>query len=368
MKTKERIIDFIINTILIFVIILIICFIYLIISEKNETVSSLEEENVVLTSTVSENINKETIVIPIIDTESSTSKVYISNNVKNNKYYYNQLNDNAKIIYDAIEDNLENMKSGTYTIKLPNSVAKILYNENGSEELDENFQSAWDALTLDRVDIFFIDISKISLLIKKTTYGTNVSYELEITPTDESRYLEDGQNGKETVNNTLKQVQNVKEEIMSKVSGTTYNKIMKVHDWLIDNLEYDTKMTNPNIYNIYGALVEKSAVCEGYAEAFKYIMDELDIPCILVAGEAINSEGSKEKHEWNYVQIDGKWYGVDVTWDDPIINGYAYVTNSTRHKYLLKGSITMDKNHKAIGKLSAKGKEFIYPELQMEDY
>ena len=61
-------------------------------------------------------------------------------------------------------------------------------------------------------------------------------------------------------------------------------------------------------------------VCEGYARAFKVLCDQKNIPCMLVVGFAKNSAGdSGESHMWNEVQMeDGKWYAVDVTWNDPV--------------------------------------------------
>ena len=70
---------------------------------------------------------------------------------------------------------------------------------------------------------------------------------------------------------------------------------MHAHDWIINNLDYEQNITNNNVYNLYGALIEKSAVCEGYAETLKYILDEVDIPCVLVSGTATNSEGKTER-------------------------------------------------------------------------
>ena len=57
-------------------------------------------------------------------------------------------------------------------------------------------------------------------------------------------------------------------------------------------------------------------MCDGYAKAFKLLCDRFGIPCVIVAGRAVQSSGS-EAHAWNYVQMeDGNWYAVDVTWND----------------------------------------------------
>jgi transglutaminase/protease-like cytokinesis protein 3 len=97
-------------------------------------------------------------------------------------------------------------------------------------------------------------------------------------------------------------------------------------------------------------------------------MDAESIPCVLISGTAQNSEGTTENHEWNYVQLDGKWYAIDVTWDDPIIQGGGYLTNSLKYKYFLKGLNTINKNHFLNGKVSVNGITFTYPNLEKNDY
>ena len=62
-------------------------------------------------------------------------------------------------------------------------------------------------------------------------------------------------------------------------------------------------------------------------------MDELQIPCVLVSGIAIDEDGKSERHAWNYVYIKNNWYAIDATWDDPIIIGD--LTNYTQKKYYM---------------------------------
>ena len=83
--------------------------------------------------------------------------------------------------------------------------------------------------------------------------------------------------------------------------------------------QYDYTFSRKNRYNAYGALVEKRAVCNGYATAFKAVMDKLGIP----NGYRFNKDRS---HIWNTVKINGKTLNVDVTWND----------TSNSNRYLLK--------------------------------
>ena len=378
-NTKERIIYAIINLSLILIIASLTLFIYFVLKNDKEEIFNEYENNVntifstleaqtnnIVTETLTE--NKETLVIPVEEIPIYNNEEYDFTKINNNRYYYNQLDDTAKLIYDSIEKNLNNMKSGNYQIKLPNTVSDVLKNGSGEEVLQQSFQSAWDALSLDRTDIFFIDISKITLRIKKTTYINKTSYSLIIIPEDENGYLEDGIENKDMVEQMLNKTKNSRDEIINSISGDTYNKVLQIHDWIIENLEYSSDFQNANVYNTYGALIEKNAVCEGYAESFKYMLDELGIPCILVKGTATNSEGVTENHEWNYVKLEEKWYAVDVTWDDPISKGLGYITNKEKHRYFLQGSETMNKKHIPKGKITEAGQEFVYPELEASEY
>ena len=87
-----------------------------------------------------------------------------------------------------------------------------------------------------------------------------------------------------------------------------------LHDYLCSTVEYNN---GANAHNAYGALVEHVAVCEGYAEAFQLLLYRVGIPAFTAIGSSDNPlTGSSEGHEWSYAKIGGKWYHVDVTWDD----------------------------------------------------
>ena len=376
-SAKEKRQYIIINVLLILIVLLLGVYIYKVIQSNKQQIKVGYEQGVnVVQQLQDEYINVEkvettekpnTMVVPI-DENYENSKEYDFAYVKNNKYYYNQLDDTAKLIYDAIESNLSNMMSGNYEIKLSNQVASVLYENDGEKQLDTSFQSAWDALMLDRVDTFFIDVTKINLKMRKTTYGKKVTYALSIAPADSNGYLANGLESKEKVHEILNEIKETRDSIVKSLSGIDYNKIMHAHDWIINNLDYEQNITNNNVYNLYGALIEKSAVCEGYAEALKYILDEVDIPCVLVSGTATNSEGKTERHEWNYVQLYGKWYAIDSTWDDPVIKGTGYVSYSIKHRYFLVGSNEMNKNHFPNGQMTESGKKFVYPTIETEKY
>lgn len=116
-------------------------------------------------------------------------------------------------------------------------------------------------------------------------------------------------------------------------------------------------------------MIAGKAICEGYAKTFQYLLNMLNIPNIIVYGEGINSNNEQEFHSWNYVQLDdGKWYAVDVTWDDPIIVGTGTIPESLKYKYFMKGSDFFFKTHIESGDVSGTGQNFKYQEISKTDY
>ncbi len=125
-------------------------------------------------------------------------------------------------------------------------------------------------------------------------------------------------------------------------SMTEVEQALAIHDYLILNCEYDEQRRQNGTlpaysHSAYGALVSQFAVCDGYSHAFSYILeDKLGIPCELVTSDSMN-------HAWNLIFIDGAWYHVDVTWDDPLWDCIGRVG----HKYfLLSDKVMSDSSHK----------------------
>ena len=123
-------------------------------------------------------------------------------------------------------------------------------------------------------------------------------------------------------------------------------KIKIIHDYIIDNTEYD-ELKNKNINDTtyksqtaYGALVQGYATCNGYADAMAIFLDKINV---------INYKISNEDHIWNLVYLDGNWYHLDLTWDDPVseinINRDTYFLITTEElEKLNDGSHEYNKN------------------------
>lgn len=121
---------------------------------------------------------------------------------------------------------------------------------------------------------------------------------------------------------------------------TDYEKIYAAHAWLIQNVKYDKTLyrtgTVPAIsHTAEGAFNRGIAVCDGYSKAFIIIMGHYGIKSRMVTGGA---------HAWNMVRIKNKWYHVDCTYDDPIVNG-SFNNKNVYLDFFLKTDKEMRKTH-----------------------
>ncbi len=336
-------------------------------SVQPENVKTVIAEN---SNTIDQNIKAPEIIENPLDQlqDNKQTKPQIDySQITINKHFYNQLAENAKTIYKAFESNKENMKTGTYKVELGDAFSSLLNQNNGQELLGQYYQSAIEAYTYDNPDVFYLSPNKMYLNIETTTRGSNVTYRVYISNGDEENYLIDEFSSKDQIDEAILEIQQIRNQVLKERKLNTYDNIKMVHDYLIEHLEYDTTLLQKNIYNIYGAMVNQKAVCEGYARSFKYLMDSLGIPCTLVIGKGTNSEGKTENHAWNYVQVDNYWYAVDCTWDDPISTS-GWVSEASKHRYFLKGSSDMLKDHIPNGQFTEGGKIFSYPALSTSNY
>ena len=126
--------------------------------------------------------------------------------------------------------------------------------------------------------------------------------------------------------------------------------IKAINDWLTKHNEYNTSADLNTIgidsRHCLGALTgsvgTRGPVCEGYSKAFKVLCDQLGVPCLLETGYGRTTAGVG-LHMWDLVEMpDGKWYGADITWDDPVVAGRSgAVSGMENEKYLLVGNGTV---------------------------
>lgn len=143
----------------------------------------------------------------------------------------------------------------------------------------------------------------------------------EVTITYTKNYTEDQiQELNQRIDNIYKKLYNPKD--------TQANNIRKFHDYVAKITQYDTNRADNNVEKYasdiaYGPLIERYALCGGYADAIALYLDKMNI---------LNYKVSSAEHVWNAIYLNGKWYHLDLTWDDPITDtGQNYIL----HEYFL---------------------------------
>lgn len=135
-------------------------------------------------------------------------------------------------------------------------------------------------------------------------------------------------------------------------SMSEYEKVKAIHDYLVIHVDYDYENLSAgtlpdSAFTADGALLAHSAVCEGYAKAFSLLCDLSGVENTLVYGTADDGTGV-QSHAWNQVRVDGAWYNMDVTWDDPLMNGRVVTDGSNMiYDYFLVPDTVLVGNHTA---------------------
>lgn len=103
------------------------------------------------------------------------------------------------------------------------------------------------------------------------------------------------------------------------LKDTSEEKTVKnIHDYLVLNHAYPTYFRDTEeLHRLADTIDTNYCVCDGYAKCFYFLCKASGIDVLLVHGDASSSPNRSELHSWNKVKIDGEWYNMDVTWDDP---------------------------------------------------
>ncbi len=122
-------------------------------------------------------------------------------------------------------------------------------------------------------------------------------------------------------------------------------KIIKIHDYICNNVDYAYNATEEQIYTAYGALCTGKAVCQGYAVLFYRLCKEAGLSVRIISGT-----GNGGPHAWNIVRIGSKYYNVDCTWDGQdaatynefLLKSEADFRDHTRESWPVAGSHYLD--------------------------
>lgn len=161
----------------------------------------------------------------------------------------------------------------------------------------EDYLAVYQQIYNDEINMFFID-PKIQYAVQSSTRTVASAVLIYKHGAVEIARMEDA----------------IDEEVNKVLNGITpnmsqYDIVKYFHDYICENVVYDDEADNCN--NIYGAFVNKRALCQGMAKAFSYLCGKVGIETLTITGDA---DGIA--HMWNMVKIGGEWYHIDTTYDN----------------------------------------------------
>lgn len=197
---------------------------------------------------------------------------------------------------------------------------------------DTSFRRAIEAVILDNPQFFYFDKSKIEVLSGSTGYIVMPQYLYDKRKAEEIRNQIEAET-KLIIQNQIRQ------------DMSAFEKVVAIHDYIAKNTMYNFSALRSSIaseaHSIAGMLLKHSAVCEGIAKSFAYLLIKLNIPVLCVDGYSV-IDGNEVRHMWNMVKLDGEFYHLDATWDLQEINHFS----GQSHVYVLLDDDAMLERHR----------------------
>ena len=234
--------------------------------------------------------------------------------------YFDRLNSLEKKAYSRIKDAIENHEDSVDILRPSINITSL-----------ENIVRA---ISYDCPELFFVDFTKTNFyeIGMKVTVCPQYIYNKVMLPRATALINE--------------RVKSILDDINRNNYSIDYDKVLWLHDYFIQYISYDHTeaqgvRVNKASHSAAGVLLENKAVCEGIAKAFMLLLDKLNIQVITVYGKSNSPIASVEDHAWNAVELDGKFYHVDITWDITLSNSFKQL----RHDYFCLDDVEISKDH-----------------------
>ena len=209
--------------------------------------------------------------------------------------------------------------------------------------------NGWDTFTFYCPDEYTECLKDINIISKDTTLLSNINNYVHPYNNYSKIGIVSNTTGEITINTTklyseqdIDKLNKGVDEIITKYITSDMSdddKVLKIHDYIINNTRYDINKVNEASYTALGPLFNGTAVCSGYADLMALFLNKFGIKNYKIASNT---------HVWNALFINGEWLHLDLTWDDPITK-YSDVDTLQHDFFLVKTSKLLEfdtKDHK----------------------
>ena len=242
------------------------------------------------------------LVLFNIDTISDTLAIFLENDKKvslasPNNYYRNY---DFKFV----------KQSESYIPYSYQDILDIIYS---------TLNNGWDTFTFYCPDEYTECLKDINKISKDTTLLSNINNYVHPYNNYSKIGIVSNTTGEITINTTklyseqdIDKLNKGVDEIITKYITSDMSdddKVLKIHDYIINNTRYDINKVNEASYTALGPLFNGTAVCSGYADLMAIFLNKFGIKNYKIASNT---------HVWNALFINGEWLHLDLTWDDPI--------------------------------------------------
>ncbi|MCI5827646.1 MAG: hypothetical protein MR020_05395 [Lachnospiraceae bacterium] len=232
--------------------------------------------------------------------------------VSGDRYVHNTLSEKQQLVYDEMLHAIINMQE----------------NVRLSTTDTEDVKRCYHAICADYGEIFWVDsCSYTEILLFGRPCAVNFTISYAYTPEEVADYRA--------------QMQPVIDEYLERLAAceSDYEKTEVLYRKLICEVAYD--MSADNNQNILSVFLGKKTVCQGYACAVQYLLQQAGVPCVIITGIA-----QGQPHAWNMVLLDGDYYYLDATWGNTDFLGESSIAaGSVNYGYLNITSDELFVNH-----------------------
>lgn len=201
-------------------------------------------------------------------------------------YCYDCLNPTEQLAYTAIHDCL------THLIGVWNC---------GSLSQD-TIQKAYDCIQMDHPEIFWSDgYNYVTSYVNNKISGHRVEFNYSMKRGEISEANAEIEAALMSMFDEIGRI------------DASYETVKAVYEYMVENCTYDALNLDQSMYSV---MVNRSGVCASFAKTFEFIMQCLGIPCTVVNGRLLRSEGNLSTtlgHQWNIIKLNDNWYHVDIT-------------------------------------------------------